>query len=172
MNAKIINISLAIAAFTAGLIGCKSSQKEVLCKKWKTISIQNATMDQEVASMQQYIDTLGAQDAELRSTINLDSVKMLLRSDLERSLKEQQTALENTLMEFMPNGVAYMTSIDGLDSAMYTLEDKYIKFDEAKLKGHGETMTFEILKLNPDTLKVKLIDYGDTSIATMIPVKS
>jgi hypothetical protein len=33
-------------------------------------------------------------------------------------------------------------------------------------------MTFDILKLNPDTLKVKLIDYGDTSVATMIPVKS
>jgi hypothetical protein len=39
------------------------------------------------------------------------------------------------------------------------------------LKGHGETMTFEILKLDQDTLRVKLIDYGDTSIATMVPVK-
>jgi hypothetical protein len=86
-------------------------------------------------------------------------------------MKEQQIALENTIMEFKSNGVSYTTSIDGLDSAMYTVEGQFIKFDEAKLKGHGETMTFEILKLDQDTLRVKLIDYGDTSIATMVPVK-
>jgi hypothetical protein len=54
---------------------------------------------------------------------------------------------------------------------MYYFEDNFIKIDEAKLKGYGETMTFEVLTLNRDTLKLRLIDFGDTSTVTMIPVK-
>ncbi len=171
MNEKIINISLAIVLVSSCLVACKESSKDILCKKWKTISIQNKKMDEEIAFMKTYIDTLGAQDPELGKTINLDSVKMMLNAEFQQSMKDQQTALENTIMEFKTNGVSYTTSIDGLDSAMYSIEGQFIKFDEAKLKGHGETMTFEILKLDNDTLRVKLIDYGDTSIATMVPVK-
>jgi hypothetical protein len=72
-------------------------------------------------------------------------------------------------MEFKSNGIAYTTSIDGIDSAMYTIENNFIKIDEAKLKGVGETMTFEILSLSKDTLKMQLVDYGDTSVVVMIP---
>jgi hypothetical protein len=171
MNQKIINISLAIIFTSVSFLACKESSKALLCKKWKTVSIQNRKMDEEIAFMKTYIDTLGAQDPELGKNINLDSVKLMLNADFQQSMKEQQIALENTIMEFKSNGVSYTTSIDGLDSAMYTVEGQFIKFDEAKLKGHGETMTFEILKLDQDTLRVKLIDYGDTSIATMVPVK-
>jgi hypothetical protein len=52
---------------------------------------------------------------------------------------------------------------------MYTIENNFIKIDEAKLKGVGETMTFEILSLSKDTLKMQLVDYGDTSVVVMIP---
>lgn len=169
MHVKIINIYLFATLLLVGLQGCKENRKALLCKKWKTIHLQNTKMDMEVASMRTYIDTLGKNDPELGKAINLDSVKSILTADLERSLGEQQTALANTLMEFKPNGVAYTTSIDGMDSTFYELEDQYIKLDESKLKGLGETMTFEIIKLEKDTLRIKLIDFGDTSIVSMIP---
>lgn len=141
----------------------------MLCKKWKTVSFTNAKMDQEMKFMQEYIDTLGQNDPELKASINLDSTKMALQTVMEASLKEQKQALENTLMEFKTNGVTYTTSIDGVDSAMFTLEDNLIKIDEAKLTGVGESMTFEILSLSKDTLKMQLVDYGDTSVVVMIP---
>jgi hypothetical protein len=171
MNAKIINITLAFGLISLVFSSCKENKKDILCQKWKTIALSNPKMEEEINYMKNYIDTLGNEDEALRKEMNLDSVKMLLRADFENSMKEQQLALENTLMEFKPNGVAFMTSIDGKDSAMYTIEDNFIKLDEAKLKGHGETMTFEIMKLTKDTLRIKLIDYGDTSLATMIPTK-
>jgi len=171
MNAKIMNISLGIGVLCFGLLGCGNKQQDLLCRKWKTVSLSNPGMDMEVARMKAYIDTLGAQDPELARSLNLDSLKESMRLDLEHSLQEQQIALQNTLMEFKFNGVAYTTSIEGQDSAMYTLEGNEIKLDEAKLKGHGETMTFTILKLDKDTLRVKLVDYGDTSIASMVPAE-
>ena len=171
MNAKIINIAVILCLGFVALTGCQNDQKSMLCRKWKTVKLENAKMDMEIATMRAYIDTLGANDPELALAMDLDSVKSLLTTSLEASLDEQQAALSNTLMEFQSNGVAYTTSIDGIDSAFYTLEGNFIKFDEAKLKGHGETMTFEILTLNQDTLKVKLIDYGDTSIAYMVPAQ-
>jgi hypothetical protein len=54
---------------------------------------------------------------------------------------------------------------------MYSLDGNLIRIDEAMLKGYGETMTFEILKLTTDSLRLRLIDYGDTSIVMMIPVQ-
>ena len=121
--------------------------------------------------MKLMIDTLGEKDPELRKTINIDSAKLILQAELNKSIQEQKLAEENTLMEFVSNGVVYTTSIEGIDSAMYSIEDNFIKIDEAKLKGHGESMTFEILKLSKDSLLLKLVDYGDTSIISMTPVR-
>lgn len=171
MNAKLVHKLPFFYLLLFITIACNDSKTKLLYQKWKTIQLQNTKMDQEIATMRAYIDTLGNQDPELAKAINLDSVKALLSADLEHSLADQKAALANTLMEFKPNGISYTTSIDGTDSAAYQLEGNFIKFDEAKLKGIGETMTFEILQLSADTLKVKLIDYGDTSIATMIPAR-
>lgn len=169
MKSKFINIFCLVLICSTTFLACKSSQKDLLCKKWKTVALKNSKMEQEVLFMQQYIDTLGQNDPELKTLINIDSTKMMLKAEMEKSTKEQQLALENTLMEFKSNGVAYTTSIDGVDSAMFTIEENFIKIDEAKLKGVGETMTFEILNLTKDSLKLQMIDYGDTSVVLMIP---
>jgi hypothetical protein len=171
MNLNIINIISALTLFIFIQIGCKTDQNKLLAQKWKTVSLKNSTMEREIVEMKAYIDTLGANDPELRSAINIDSAKMILKAQLTQSLKEQKLAEENTLMEFKSNGVVYTTSIEGTDSAMYHIEDQFIKIDEAKLKGHGETMTFEIMKLDANQLQLRLIDYGDTSIVSMVPVK-
>ncbi len=129
-------------------------------------------MDAEITSMQTYIDTIGNKDPDLKDQVNIDSLKMLLKAELDNAIKEQQVTLENTLMEFKSNGVVYTTSIQGTDSAMYSIDDENnIVIDEAKLKGYGETMKFQILSLSKDSLRVKIIDYGDTSFVSMVPAK-
>lgn len=121
--------------------------------------------------MKQYIDTLGAQDIALRSAVNLDSTRNVLQRELDQLLQQQAYDRDHTYMDFRPNGVVYTSTADQTDSAMYKVEENAIKIDEAALKGHGETMTFEILSVSKDTLKLQLIDYGDTSLITMIPVR-
>ena len=169
MKLKIINILASFFIAVVFLFRCKDANQDLLCKKWKTIALQNSKMEQEIKFMEQYVDTIGQNDPELRMAINLDSAKMQMKEEMQQSLFEQKQAIENTLMEFKSNGIAYTTSIDGIDSAMYTIENNFIKIDEAKLKGVGETMTFEILSLSKDTLKMQLVDYGDTSVVVMIP---
>ena len=169
MKLKIVNILASFFITLVFLVACKDANKDLLCKKWKTIALHNTKMDEEIKFMEQYVDTIGQNDPELRMAVNLDSAKLILKDEMQRSLFEQKQAIENTLMEFKSNGVAYTTSIDGIDSAMYTLENNFIKIDEAKLKGVGETMTFEILSLSKDTLKMQLVDYGDTSVVVMVP---
>ena len=171
MNCKIINIILAFFVLIFIQIGCKSDKSKFLYQKWKTASLKNSTMEKEIKEMQAYIDTLGKNDAEVRNAVNVDSAKMILQAQLDQSIEEQRLASENTLMEFLSNGVVVTTSIDGVDSAMFSLEENLIKIDEAKLKGHGETMTFEIISLNQDNLSLRLVDYGDTSVIDMKPVK-
>lgn len=120
--------------------------------------------------MKDYIDTLGTNDPELRTHGNLDSIKQALRDDLGQSLRQQAYDREHTFMEFKPGGIVFTITAGHTDSAKYTIEENSIKIDEAALKGHGETMTFDILVLSKDTLKLRVVDYGDTSLITMVPV--
>jgi hypothetical protein len=176
MRSVFINNAVKIIFCSMILGSCASDTKDLLCKKWKSVQLKNPQMDQEIASMQAYIDTIGNQDVALRQQINIDSLKAILQTELNNAMSEQQISLENTLMDFKSNGIVYTTSIQGVDSAMYKIEkdkdETVIIIDEATLKGYGETMKFEILTLKKDTLLLKMIDYGDTSYVTMVPVKS
>ncbi|MBK7763353.1 MAG: hypothetical protein IPI46_08255 [Bacteroidetes bacterium] len=170
MNRRIINNALVAILFISGLLSCSAPEKNLIRQKWKTIALNNPKMEAEFLKMQQYIDTVGTLDKFLADTVNIDSLKMSLQTELNQMKESVRISRDNTLMEFKSNGVVYMTSIDGTDSAMYELEKRTIKIDEAKLKGYGESMTFEILKITTDSLRLRLIDYGDTSEVTMVPV--
>lgn len=173
MRKYFINIAINSVLFSVFFVSCKNNQQELLSKKWKSVHLENNKMNEEINSMKIYIDTLGENDPDLRKQINVDSLKSILNIQLENAVREQQMSLDNTMMDFKENGVVYTTSIQGVDSAMYHIdEDNHIVIEEQKLKGYGETMKFEILTLNSDTLLIKMIDYGDTSIVTMIPIKN
>ncbi|MCC7028860.1 MAG: hypothetical protein IT257_01045 [Chitinophagaceae bacterium] len=173
MRSVFINIAIKVTFCSLIFVSCGSDPKSLLCNKWKSVALRNPQMDNEIAAMKLYIDTVGNQDEALRKQINIDSFKTILQGELDQAMKEQQLSLENTLMEFKSNGIVYTTSIQGEDSAMYSIDDENnILIEEAKLKGYGETMKFQILSLTKDSLQLKMIDYGDTSYVTMVPVKS
>jgi hypothetical protein len=142
-----------------------------LYQKWKTISFRNSKMEAEIQNMKNYIDTVGNQDPEMRKATDIENLKKTLREELEIGIAEQKTNNDNMFIEFRPNQLMIATSIDGVDSAMFTMEDNFIKVDDAALKGYGESMTFEILQLTKDQLRLRLVDYGDTTIAEMKAVR-
>lgn len=170
MKSPIIHISIVISILFF-VFSCKNDHKTNLCKKWKTVSLKNMAMERQLDYTKEYIDTLGKNDPEFRKLVNLDSVKLLLNNQMKLDLEDQKLQVENLVMEFTKNGIAYNTSIEGVDSAYYSIEGDDIKIDEPKLKGYGETMTFTIMKLSPDSLQLRLVDYGDTSFISMVPVK-
>lgn len=171
MRTQNVNIAVGIILTTLLCIGCGGNKHKNLEAKWKSAFLQNTKMDADISAMRAYIDTVGNQDVALRKQLNVDSLKNMLRAELENAMTEQRISLENTTMEFLPNGMVYTTSVSGVDSAMYEVEENMIVIDESKLKGYGETLKLEILKLTKDTLQVKMVDYGDTSMVVMVPVK-
>jgi len=171
MNQSISHVGIALLLLAVILLSCRGNNEKWLCQTWKTIALKNTTMDKGIQEMKDYIDTLGQHDTELRNTIDIDSAKKSLEQILNKTMMEQSIAEKSTMMEFKANGICYTISLEGIDSAMYSLDGNLIRIDEATLKGYGETMTFEILKLTIDSLRLRLIDYGDTSIVMMIPVQ-
>lgn len=171
MRINFINISVKLLICSLFFNACQSENSSLLHRKWQSVALSNPQMDEQISFMKHYIDTVGNNDPEIGKHIHLDSLKMVLREELSHILEDQKQMLENTLMNFQSNGVVYITSIDGVDSAMYKLEGNVIIVDEAKLKGYGELMKFEILQLTIDSLKLKSIIYGDTSYVSMIPLK-
>lgn len=170
MLRRIINSSCTVSFIACLLTSCSNPELHVLRQKWKTIQLVNRKMENEFAAMQHYIDTLGNQSDSLKQSGRLKEIKDSLQQEWNEMKENTRIARENTFMEFATNGVIYMTSLEGRDSAFYTVEKNEIKIDEARLKGHGETMTFYIQKLTPDTLKLRFVDYGDTSDMVMISV--
>jgi hypothetical protein len=169
MRLTIINV-LFLSNLIISIVGCNNNTQTHLYNKWKTVKLINAKMEAELLAMQTYIDTLGNQDPILKNDSKLVAeTKQLLAQDLKNNMEAYQIAKENMLLEFLSNGMCYITTTDGVDSAMFHLEENFIKIDETKLKGYGETMTFEILSLKKDSLHLKLIDYGDTAFITMTP---
>lgn len=167
MRYPIMNILCGLFIF---LTACSDSKMNLLCKKWRTVALKNARMEGQIQQTEAMLDTLGQNDPELHQILNVDSLKNQIRQEIARSRQEQQLAMENMFMDFRSNGVVYNTSIDGTDSAYYTLEENDIKIDEARLKGYGETMTMTVLGISSDTLSLRLIDFGDTSFIQLVPV--
>lgn len=168
MRYSIINILGGLLLLFAA---CSEPRKDQLCKKWRTVALKNAKMEEQIEQTEAMLDTLGQRDPQLHQVLNVDSFKNQIRQEIARSREEQKLAMENMFMEFKSNGVVYNTSIDGTDSAYYTLEENDIKIDEARLKGYGETMTMTILGITDDSLSLRLVDFGDTSFIQLIPVK-
>ncbi|HMN32314.1 MAG: hypothetical protein IT215_03290 [Chitinophagaceae bacterium] len=171
MRINFINISIKTLISCLFIQACSTNNVQLLQKKWKSVELRNPQMDEELRLMKIYIDTVSRQAPMMQKT-DIDSLKKALQFELDEMLKQQHTILENTLMEFQSNGVVYITSIDGVDSALYRIEEGDIVVDEVGLKGYGEMMKFKILSLTQDSLSLKTIIYGDTSYVNLIPIKN
>lgn len=153
------------------LSSCQEVDKSLLCKKWKTVWLQNRKSQLFLDSIQHEIDTLD-RSVRFQSAQEREDYRTMLQSTLNQIKEEQRSAFEQTLIEFQPNGVSLTTSPEGTSTAKYEVEDhRYIRLDESAFTGVGTTMTMEILKLTKDTLQLRFIDMDDTSTAIMKPVQ-
>ncbi len=171
MRAYFINISTKLLFCCLFLQACHSNDGSLLHKKWKGVELKNPKLDDNIALNKIFIDTLTINNTDFHNQ-NIDSIKSSLRQELDNIINEQKILLENTLMDFKTNGVVYIHSIDGVDSALYKYENGEIVVDEEALKGYGELMVFKVLNLTNDSLRLKTIIYGDTSYITLVPIKN
>jgi len=167
MNQRFINSIFVFFGILIFAAACHSPVSSLLHQQWKTIKVQNQKLQQQNNEIKAFLDSLSL----VQNNPQADSLRRQVQATYDQIVAEQARAQDNTLLEFTAAGIVYMSSPSGVDSAAYSLEDPYIHIDESKLKGEGEKMTFEILHITSDTLRLQFVDQKDTSIITLVPTE-
>ncbi len=150
------------------LAACGTGENAQITKKWKTIDIKNSSLDREFAYYQTLMDTITENNERLEFFDNsVDSFKRFTTETFKEQRELMKREVENSFMEFNPNGNAYFTSINGVDSAKWKIEENEIVLDTEEFTGVPGVIRLAILELSNDNLKLKKVDQYDTSIITL-----
>jgi len=151
------------------LSACTDSEsKPEVTKRWKAVSIKNLTFEKEKAYYKILLDTITDKNERLEFfNGSVDSFKRFTKLAFQEQEEMQKMQVDNSFMEFKKNGVAYFTSIDGLDSAKWRQEENEIVLDAEDFTGIPNTVRFGILNLSADEMILRKVDLYDTNIITL-----
>jgi hypothetical protein len=164
---------IAIVAFAS----CKPEKKDMIIGLWQEIGVANPQMDNAVEEQRLFLDTLGKHtdsvaNVALYGTNNIDSFKKGMRTNLDSFKKAQGKAISETWFDFHKNGIVYLHSQEGLDSAnWYIEEENALMLDEEKLKGVGSKIRMEIAALDDTALQLHYTEQYLNSTAFFKRVK-
>lgn len=161
----------------AGLLllatACTQDNQKKIIGRWQQESIKNPVMEQVILEQQSFIDTIGKsttpeQNDSLYGTRNIDSLREVLKLEINTFKEDQDRAIKNTWFEFRKDGVLVLKTDDMVDSSSWYLEDegKTLVLDEQKLKGSGSQVRMEIMTLSDDAMKLRFSQGQDTSTVT------
>lgn len=146
---------------------CSGDKKSQVTGKWKTTGIENSSINKEMDYFKSLMDTMTEKNEMVEFFGSVDSFKKVIVADLAQQEEMQKLSLENSFMEFKKNKMVYFTSVDGVDSAHWRLEENDIVVDDEEFTGVSTVTRLSILELDKKTLKVKMINQYDTSIISM-----
>jgi hypothetical protein len=91
---------------------------------------------------------------------------------LHLDIAEQQKALQEISYTFSKNGIAYISDGVGIDSAIWTIENKNtLKVDAPALTGIGDLQMFVIKSLTKQEMVLQMAVGADTSEMTLVKTK-
>jgi len=158
-------ILIAVFCFT---IACNPAEEAQITKEWKATDIENLTLAKEKAYYDILMDTITQNNERLEFFNNsIDSFKRFTMKAFEEQAAMEKTEIDNSFMEFKKNGIAYFKSINGVDSAKWTLEDNEIVLDAEDFTGIPNIIRLGILELSKDKLQLRKVDFTDTTIITL-----
>ena len=170
--------SLLLLMIVIVAASCKKERKDMLARVWQEVSTQNQQFDEVMRSQQQFIDTVGshttpAENLAAYGSSNIDSFRRSMQINMDSFKKMQQQSVAKTQFDFRENGIVYIHSDIGVDSASWKLEEDgtTLVLDEQKLKGTGTSLQMEIIHLSDTSLKLKFNDNNSSSIANFVPAK-
>ncbi|PZF71005.1 hypothetical protein DN068_20085 [Taibaiella soli] len=156
---------------------CGDQKRDLITRKWQAISLENETLDKDMAEKQQFMDTVGQHttpemNMALYGVPNTDTIKTILRAQMDEAKMVQQYTLEHTIFEFRPDKVAVLSFGSNPDSANWYFDDEgALILDDMAMKGAGDKTKMDIVTLNDTLLKLKYTEDGITSTATFKPMK-
>lgn len=147
---------LLAAAFSA----CKPDPKTQIIGLWQEVGIKNPQIDEAMEQQRQFLDTVGlhsdsATNARMYGFASIDTFKKSIRTNLDSFKRAQGKAIRETWFDFHKDGLVYLHSQEGLDSARwYFEEDGALMLDEQDLKGGGAKIRMTVEALNDTALRL------------------
>ncbi|MEI8280129.1 MAG: hypothetical protein WCG87_10225 [Bacteroidota bacterium] len=166
---------LLILSLCIFIVACTRDKKEMLVNRWKATHIENPQLDQMMKEQADFIDTLGKNNdpvtnERLYGVKNIDSMRKSLKMQLDTTRMIQDKMMQKTTFDFKSNNLAILNFGQGLDSAIWSLDNSGILIlDEKPLKNSGGMVKMEILELSDTSLKLKYTEKGIATTATFHP---
>ena len=155
------------------LAACSPSRKKQIIGLWQEVKVINPQLDSAIFVQRIFMDTVGREMDSMAiqshyHTDNIDTFKANMNAQLTEYLRAQTHAINATWFEFHRDGLVYLHSDTGLDSAKYYFDDDgALMLDEAALKGGGSKLRMEVLMLNDTGLQLKYTEQYLNSTAVL-----
>lgn len=172
-----MNKILLLAACSLFFTACKESKEDMITKKWIATSVVNPELDKQIAESRVFFDTVGkstdaATNEQLYGARNMDSLRILLRLQLDSFVAMQQTTLQNTWLHFMEDSVVAANFGTQADTVKWYFDDDgNLMLDEMAHKGAGSKIKMELVKLEDTVLQLRFNENSFSSLASFTPAK-
>lgn len=166
-----------VLSLTILLTACGDQKKDLITRKWQAISLENESLDKDMAEKEKFMDTVGQHTTRemnlaLYGVPDVDTIKTILRAQIDEARMVQQYTLEHTIFEFRKDKVAVLSFGNNPDSANWYFDDEgALILDDMNMKGAGDKTKMDIVTLNDTLLKLKYTEDGITSTATFKPMQ-
>ena len=170
-------IAFCTILFSLVLLSFTIDKKTMLIRKWRAAKMQSPQVDSVYKANVIYIDTLGkhsdaATNLEMYGTTNMDSIRHLLRHELDSTMAEKMRSVKNTIFNFRKDSILVLSFGGQEDSCKWHFDTKgRLVFTAIDGEDDGSNMDMEVLTLTETEMKLKFTEDGSYSIVTFYPDK-
>lgn len=135
------------------------SPKDQLTKKWQVVSFEDNHGDSMANAYLKSVDTITVVDTMMMlnfGTSNLDSIKSMMREDVDKEKEQREESAKMTSLNFKKNGYVEISNGANIDSAKWELIDKNVILSISDPSGTPRADTFTIENISSNKLKFKL----------------
>ena len=157
------------------LASCKQSRNEMITRKWQAVTVQSPELDKQIADSRVFFDTVGKStppevNEQLYGARNMDSLRVILKMQLDSFLAMQANTVKETWLDFQENGTVATSFGAGIDTVKWYFDDEgNLMLDEMQQKGAGSKIMMRVEKLEPEELQLRFTENGFSSIAVFKP---
>ena len=151
-------------------------RKKMLIRTWHAVKLQSPQLDSFFKSNKTFIDTMGRHsDADtkmqLYGTTNMDSMRLVLRSQLDSFMSAQMRSVKSTIFTFRKDSVALLAFDAMTDSCKWYL-DKAGKLMLTPINENDQlfsNLNIQLVSLTESAMKLKFIEDDGYTIVTFLP---
>lgn len=156
-------------------VACNPSKKDIITKKWQAVSVESDEVNQSIEQSKVFFDTVGkstdaATNKALYGVENMDSMREVLKMQLEEFIENQKRTVKNTWLDFRKDSILIASFGTGPDTVKWYFDDEgNLMMDELAQKGTGSIIKMNVLKLEDTVLQLQFKENDFSSIATFRP---